>query len=187
MTTNTAPEVAVSTWSIDLAHSSLRFKVRHMAIAWVRGEFRITRAALNWNPANLKESHVDVEIDPRSVNTGEPQRDEHLRSDAFLDVEHFPSMHYQCANFSRSGDVVILSGELTIRGVTRPVELRVTEISSPTRDPWGNVRLAASATASLNRKEFGLTWNTALETGGFLVGDEIFVDLDLEFMKGAAA
>ena len=152
----------------------------------MRGEFRITRAALNWNAADLKESHVEVDIDARSVNTSEPQRDDHLRSDAFLDVEHFPSMHFQSTNFSRSGDVVILSGELTIRGVTRPVELRVSEISSPTRDPWGNVRLAASATATVNRKEFGLTWNSVLETGGFLVGDEIFVELDLEFMKGSA-
>src|SRR4051794_22187433 len=151
-----------------------------MAIAWVRGEFRISRATLNWNAANLKESHVEAEIDARSVNTSEPERDENLRSDTFLDAEHFPSMHFQSTNFSQIGDVVILNGELTIRGVTRPVELRLSEISSPTRDPWGNVRLAASATANLNRKEFGLTWNTALEAGGFLVGNEILVDLDLE-------
>ena len=186
MATNAVPEVAASTWSIDLAHSSLHFKVRHMAIAWVRGEFRIAGATLNWDATNLKDSHVEVDIDARSVNTSQPQRDNHLRSDDFLDVEHFPSMHFQSTNFSRSGDVVMLSGKLTIRGVTRPVELRVSEISSPTRDPWGNLRLAASATATVNRKEYGLTWNTALEAGGFLVGDEIFVDLDLEFMKGAA-
>ena len=141
---------------------------------------------MNWNAANIKESHVDADIDPRSVNPSEPERDENVGSDIFLDVEYFPSMHFQSTNFSRIRDVVILNGELTIRGVTRPVELRLSEISSPTRDPWGNVRLAASATAILNRKEFGLTWNTALEAGGFLVGNEIFVDLDLEFMKAAA-
>jgi polyisoprenoid-binding protein YceI len=148
VTTDAVPEIAVSTWSIDLAHSSLHFEIRHMAIASVR--------------------------------------DEHLRSATFPDVEYFPSMRSQSTRISRGpGDVVVMRGEFTIRGPTRAAELDVTEVSSPTRDPWGNVRLAASAKAQVNRKEFGLTWNTALEAGGFLVGDDVFVDLDLEFMKAA--
>lgn len=187
MTTTAVSESAVSTWSIDLAHSSLHFRVRHMAIAWVRGEFRINGARLTWNERELEKSQIEVDIDPSSVDTGEPPRDEHLRSATFLDVERFPSMHFRSTLFSRrSADQLVVMGELTMHGVSRPIELPVTEMSSPVRDPWGNLRLAASATAKLNRKEFGLTWNTALEAGGFLVGDEIFIDIDIEFLEAAS-
>ena len=105
----------------------------------------------------------------------------------FLDVERFPSMHFQSTLFSRSSaDQLVVIGELTMHGVSRSIELPVTEMSRPVRDPWGNLRLAASATAKLNRKEFGLTWNTVLEAGGFLVGDEIFIDIDIEFLEAAS-
>jgi polyisoprenoid-binding protein YceI len=153
MTTDAIPEVAVSLWSIDPAHSSIHFKVRHMAIAWVRGEFRVLRGTLNWNENKIEESRVEVELDSSSVNSSEPKPDQPLRSADFLDVERFPSMQFQSTHISGdSRDTVLVAGDLTIHGVTRPVELRVTEISPATPDPWGSVRLAASATAKVNRK-----------------------------------
>jgi polyisoprenoid-binding protein YceI len=186
MTTDTVQEVAVSAWSIDPAHSSVNFKVRHMGIAWVRGEFRVLRGKLNWNGNKVEESRVEVEIDSSSAYSSESKRDQHLRNADFLDVERFPSMRFQSTHISRlSGDTALVAGDLTIRGVCRPVELRVTEISAATQDPLGNIVLGASATAKVNRKDFGITWNTALATGGFLVGDEILIDLDVEFVKAA--
>ncbi len=184
MTNDTVEEVAVSAWLIDPAHSSVHFKIRYMTIAWVRGEFRVSRGKLNWNEDKIEESRVEVEIDASSVYSSEPKRDQHLRNAEFLDVEQFPSMHFQSTHISRvSRDTALVAGDLTMHGVCRPVELRVTEISAATQDPWGKVILAASATAKVNRKEFGLNWNTALNTGGFLVGDEILIDLDVEFVR----
>jgi polyisoprenoid-binding protein YceI len=139
---------------------------------------------LLWNEESITESSIEAEIDSSSVNSGEPQRDEQLRNADFLDVEQFPLMHFQSTHVSRMhGDALTIRGELTIHGVTRPVELQVSEISSATRDPWGGVRMAASATAKLSRKDFGLTWNKVLETGGLLVGDGVMIDLDVEFLK----
>jgi polyisoprenoid-binding protein YceI len=187
MTQDTVEEVAVSTWSIDPAHSSAHFRTRYAGIVWVRGELRVSRGKLNWNEDKIEESRVEIEIDPCSVYTGVPKRDQHLRSADFLDVELFPSMRFQSTQISRvSRDIALVAGSLTIHGVCRPVELRVTEISAPTQDPSGNVVLAASATARLNRKDFGITWNKALAAGGFMVGDEILIDLDVEFVRAAS-
>lgn len=187
MTKEVLEEVAVSTWSIDPAHSAAHFRTRYMAIVWVRGEFRVSRGKLTWDENNMEELRVEVEIDCSSVYTGVPKRDQHLRSADFLDVERFPSMRFQSTHISRlSDDTALVAGDLTIRGVCRRVELRVTEISAATRDAQGNVLLAGSATARVNRKEFGITWNKALDTGGFLVGDEILIDLDVEFVRAAS-
>jgi polyisoprenoid-binding protein YceI len=186
MTTDTIQEVAVSVWSVDPTHSAVHFKVRHMGIAWVRGDFRILKGTLQWDEGKISESSIDVDIDAASVYSNEPKRDEHLRNADLLDVERFPSMHFRSTRVSRSSvDSALVAGELTIHGVTRPVELRVTEISPATKDPWGNIRFAASATTKISRKEFGLTWNPLLETGGVLVGDEVFIDLDVEFIRPA--
>jgi len=184
MTTDTVQEVTVSVWSLDPTHSGAHFKVRHMGIAWVRGDFRILRGTLQWDDDKISESSIDVEIDAASVNSNEPKRDEHLRNADLLDVERFPSMHFRSTGVSRSSaDSALVAGELTIHGVTRQVELRVTEISPATKDPWGNIRFAASANTKVSRKDFGLIWNPLLETGGVLVGDEVFIDLDVEFTK----
>lgn len=187
MTKDAVQEVAASEWSIDPTHSSVHFKIRYLTIAWVRGEFRVSRGRLNWNENNIEESRLEVEIDPSSVYSSEPKRDEHLRNADFLDVGRFPSMHFQSTRISRlSRDTALVAGDLTMHGVSRPVELRVSEISAATRDPKGNVVLAASATARVNRKDFGVTWNTLLETGGLLVGDEILIDIDVEFVRAAS-
>jgi polyisoprenoid-binding protein YceI len=186
MNTNTIEEIAVSTWSVDPTHSSIHFKVRHMAIAWVRGEFRITKGSLRLNDDDMSDSRMEIEIDAASVNSGDPQRDQHLRNADFLDVERFPSIHFRSTQVvSRAGGAWEVLGELTIHGVSRPVGLKVSEVSARVRDPWGNTRIAAAASARVSRKEFGLTWNQVLETGGLLVGDEIFIDLDVEFVKAA--
>src|SRR5580704_1440794 len=146
MITGTVQEVAVSTWSIDPGHSSVHFKVRHMGIAWVRGEFRVLRGKLNWNENKIEESRVEVDIDPSSVYSSEPKRDEHLRNADFLDVERFPSIHFQSTRVSRfSRDTTLVAGDLTLHGVSRPVELRVTEISAEAKDPSGNMVVGVSA------------------------------------------
>jgi len=187
MTTDTLQEVAVSTWSIDPAHSSVHFKVRHMAIAWVHGEFRVLGGKLIWNENKIEESRIEVEIDSSSVYSSEPKRDQHLRNADFLDVERFPSMHFQSTHISRlSRDTALVAGDLTMHGVTRPIDLRVGEISAATQDPSGKVVLGVSATAKVSRKEFGITWNAILESGGFVIGDEILIDLDVEFVRAAS-
>ncbi len=184
MSTSTVPQTATATWSLDPAHSSVQFKVRHMGIAWVRGEFRILNGALNWNEDKPGESAIEADIDPSSVNSSEPGRDQHLRSADFFDVEHYPVVHFQSTRISRlSGDLWSVDGVLTVRDVSKSVELLVVDVSSPTPDPWGNLRIAASASARINRKDFGLTWNTALETGGFLVGDEVQIGIDVQFIR----
>lgn len=186
MATDTIQTIAVSIWAVDPAHSTAHFKVRHMAISWVRGEFRILGGTLRWNEDNLAESSVEAEVDAASVNSGEPQRDDHLRSADFLDVERFPVIHFRSTRLSRAADGgLTITGNLTIHGVTRPVELQTAEISPATRDPWGGVRIATSATAKLNRRDFGLMWNKILEAGGLLVGDDVFLDLDVEFVNSS--
>lgn len=185
MTTDTVQEIAVSVWSLDPTHSAVHFKVRHMAIAWVHGDLRVIKGTLQWNEDNMAESCVEVDIDPASVSSGEPKRDAHLRNEDFLDVERYPSMRFRSTKVPRSSSATALvAGELTIHGVSHEVELRVSEIS-PTVKDQGNIRFGASASTKINRKDFGLTWNSVLETGAILVGDEVFIDLDVEFTKTA--
>jgi polyisoprenoid-binding protein YceI len=182
--TNTIQEAGISVWSLDPAHSAVHFKVRHMAIAWVRGDFRISKGTLRWNRDKTTESSIEADIDSASVNSGEPTRDAHLRNAEFFDVERFPSIQFRSTKIARSSnDAAIVSGDLTMHGVTRPVELTVTDISPEIEESAGHMRFAASANATISRKEFGLTWNKALETGGVLVGDQIIIELDIEFVR----
>jgi polyisoprenoid-binding protein YceI len=187
MSTAVNPVTAISTWSIDLAHSSVHFKVRHMMISNVRGEFRTVRGDVKLNEADITQSEIDIKIDTSSIHTRDEQRDVHLRSADFLDTERHPLLTFRSTKIERSGvDTVRVQGELTIHGITRNVELDVDSISPATKDPWGNVRMAASANTVISRRDFGLTWNAALETGGVLVGDEVSIDLDVEFIKSQA-
>jgi polyisoprenoid-binding protein YceI len=185
MSTVATPEVtATTTWNIDPVHSHAEFKVRHMMISNVKGEFKGIKGALKHNEADSTRSAVEISIDATTIDTGEAQRDGHLKSPDFLDVEKFPTLTFKSTRVakSKSGDVKV-SGDLTIHGVTRNVELDVEGPSAPTKDPWGNTRIGLSATTRINRKDFGLAWNTALETGGFLVGDEVNITLDVQFIK----
>jgi len=180
-TTTTATS---TTWNIDPAHSVAEFKVKHMMISNVKGQFAKVTGVLTLDESDLANSRVEALIEAASIETHDAQRDAHLKSADFLDVEKFPTLSLKSTRISlvRDGELAV-EGDLTIRGVTRKVLFSVEGPTPPTKDPWGNTRVAVSATTKINRKDFGLTWNTALETGGILVGDEVTITLDVEFVK----
>jgi polyisoprenoid-binding protein YceI len=165
-------------------HSTAQFKVKHMMISNVKGEFTSLSGTLELDDSDLSLSKITASIDANSINTREPQRDAHLKSADFLDVEKFPKLAFVSAQITRKGpEEFAVAGGLTIHGVTRPVTFDFEELSAPQKDPWGNTRIGLSGTAKINRKEFGLNWNTVLETGGFLVGDDVTITLDVQFVK----
>jgi len=178
------PETATTTWNLDPVHSTAEFKVKHMMISNVKGQFTGLQGVLAVDSADLVNSRVEVTIDAPSINTRDLQRDAHLKSPDFLDVEKFPTLTFQSTRVTRvaEGELAV-AGNLTIHGVTRNTVFHVEGPTAPARDPWGNTRLGLSATTKINRKDFGLAWNAALETGGFLVGDEVAIALDVQFVK----
>jgi polyisoprenoid-binding protein YceI len=185
--TNTAtalPQTSTTVWNIDPAHSIAEFKVKHMMIANVKGQFPKISGVLTLDDSDLTKSNIEVSIEATSIDTRDSQRDAHLRSADFFHVEKFPTLQFQSAGVKvvRDGELSV-EGDLTIRGVTRKVRFAVEGPTSPTKDPWGNTRVAVAATTKVNRKDFGLTWNAALEAGGILVGDEVTITLDIEFVK----
>lgn len=174
---------AVGSYTIDPAHSNVEFAVKHMMIATVKGRFGDVTGTVTIPEQG--QPTVDVTINVASVDTRQEQRDTHLRSADFFDVEKFPTMKFVGTKAERSGDGWKLVGDLTIKDVTRPVTLNVTEEGAGV-DPWGNHKVAFSATTKFNRADFGLTWNAALETGGVLVSDEVKVSIDAELVKQGA-
>jgi polyisoprenoid-binding protein YceI len=184
MSTVAIPQTATSTWSIDPVHSVAEFKVKHMMISNVKGQFTGLKGVLNLDASDLLNSTVEATIDAASINTRDAQRDAHLKSSDFFDAEKFPTLSFKSAKISRSGQGELsVDGDLTIHGVTRKVTFEVEGPTPPAKDPWGNTRLGLSATTKINRKDFGLTWNSTLETGGILVGDEVTITLDVQFVK----
>lgn len=184
MSTAVSPEVATTTWNIDPAHSAAQFKVRHMMISNVKGEFSHIKGQLQLDGTDITQSRVEASIDAATINTRDPQRDAHLISSDFLDVENFPTLSFKSREVSRTGDIELaVWGELTLHGVTRSVVFDVEGPSAPVKDPWGNTRIGLSATTQINRKDYGLNWNTALEAGGILLGDDVSITLDVEFVK----
>ena len=182
MTLQTQPRT-VSTWQIDPAHSHVEFAVRHMMVSTVKGRFAVRSGAIQLDEADLTRSSVEVIIDAASIDTGEPQRDAHLRSRDFLDVEAFPTITYRSRRVEPlEGGRFRVIGDLTIRDVTREVALD-TIMAGRMRDPWGNERTGFSATTAINRKDFGLQWNDALEGGGILVGDEVKISIEVEAVR----
>ena len=183
-TTAVLPQTSSTTWNIDPAHSLAEFKVKHMMIANVKGQFSKVSGALSLDEADLAKSRVEATIEAASIQTRDEQRDAHLKSADFFDVEKFPTLHFKSKGISvvRDGELSV-EGDLTIHGVTRKVRFAVEGPTPPTKDPWGNTRVAVSAITKIDRKDFGLTWNAALETGGILVGDEITITLEVEFVK----
>jgi polyisoprenoid-binding protein YceI len=174
-----------ATWNIDPDHSSVAFKVRHMMVSNVKGEFGKFKGMLVLDDQDLSRSRVDVTIDCASVNTGVVKRDDDLRSDHFLDVAHYPTMTFVSRKVAKAGNgKLLVTGDLTLHGVTREVVLDVEGPSGEAKDPWGNFRRGASATAQISRKDFGLTWNKAIETGGVMVGDEVAISIEIEMVKG---
>ncbi len=182
MSTTVMPQV--TTWNIDAAHSVAEFKVRHMMISNVKGEFSGIKGSLSLDGADPTNSRIEASIDAASINTREPQRDAHLKSADFFDVEKFPTLSFKSSRITRTDENELkVTGDLTIHGVTQSVVFAVEGPSAPAKDPWGNTRVGLAATAKINRKDFGLRWNAGLETGGILVGDEVTISLELQFVK----
>jgi polyisoprenoid-binding protein YceI len=185
MSTVAVPEaIATTTWNIDPVHSNAEFKVRHLMISNVKGEFTSVNGTLKLDTADPANSAVEVSIDAATVNTRDEKRDAHLKSADFFDVVKFPTLTFRSNRISKNKDgVLTVAGDLGIHGVTRNVVLEVEGPSAPMKDPWGNTHIGLSATTRINRKDFGLTWNAPLETGGIMVSDEVAITLDIQFVK----
>jgi polyisoprenoid-binding protein YceI len=174
-----------SKWNIDASHSSLQFSVRHMVITKVRGAFKSYTGSLELDEAkDLELAKVDVVIDAASIDTSEAKRDEHLRGSDFLDVATYPTLRFQSRGIERKGQRYQVQGDLSIHGVTRPVVLDA-EFQGQGKDPWGGQRAAFNARTSVNREDFGLTWNQVLEAGGVLVGTKIDIEIEIQAVKAA--
>ena len=177
MTTQTATDVR--TLDIDRSHSEVAFQVRHL-LSKVRGRFSDFSGTIQYDEARPENSRVAVSIQARSIDTAEPDRDKHLQSADFFDAEKYPTLTFESTSVTpRGGDIYDVAGDLTIHGVTRRVVLPASFLGTA-QDPWGNTKFVFEAELSLNRKDFGLNWNAALETGGFLVGDEVKVMLSIQ-------
>ncbi len=177
---------AASDWKIDPAHSSAQFSVRHMAISTVRGAFSKVNGVIALDDKDITKSTVDVTIDVTTVDTREPGRDNDLRSDKFFDVAHFPTMTFKSKKVEQlSPGKLKVTGDLTIRGTTKEVVLDVEGPTAPVKDPWGNQRAAATATAKVNRQDFGVKWNATMDNGGVVVGDDVNITIDVEMIKQA--
>ena len=171
-------------WNVDPNHTQVEFSAKHMGIMTVKGHITGVQAAIDFDEDDFTASSVAATIDPTTLTTNDERRDAHLKSPDFLNVEEFPTIAFTSNRIERAAhDRYTMSGDLTIRGVTRKVHFAVEGPTPPTKDPWGNTRVAISAITKINRKDFGLTWNAAIETGGILVGDEITITLDVEFVK----
>jgi polyisoprenoid-binding protein YceI len=185
-TTNTVPQSSISTWNIDPVHSVVEFKVKHMMISNVKGHFSTVSGTLSLDEAHPENSSVEASIDVASINTRDAQRDGHLKSADFFDAEKFPTINFKSTSVKPTGQASgIVEGDLTIHGVMRKVVLDVEGPTAPGKDPWGNTRVGVTASTKISRKDFGLTWNAALETGGVLVGDEVTIMLEIQFVKAA--
>jgi polyisoprenoid-binding protein YceI len=186
--TTTRGQVTVSTsgvWTIDTAHSTVGAVARHLMVTKVRGRFTSFGGTVHVADP-FEGSRVEVTIDASSIDTGTPQRDDHLRSADFLDVENHPTIEFRSTNFEPTGDATFrLDGDLTIRGVTQPVRLDA-EYLGLAADPYGNSRIGFSATGEIDREDFGITWNQALEAGGMLVSKRLQIELDVQAIAAKA-
>lgn len=173
-----------STWTIDPDHSNIGFKVKHLMVSNVKGSFEKHTGTVEINDKDISKSKVEVSIDTNSINTNVQKRDEHLRSADFFDVVKYPTMTFVSKKVARAGkDKLKVTGDLTLHGITKEVVLDVEGPSKESKDPWGNIRKGATATTKINRKDFGLVWNKALETGGVAVGEEVLITLEIEMIK----
>ncbi len=178
--------MTTQTWQIDSAHSGIHFAVRHLVIAKVRGQFSRWSGALTVPNGDFSQATVDVTIDATSIETGVADRDTHLKSADFFDVEKFPELTFRSRRIEpRGSDRFSLIGDLTIRGISREVTLDV-ESAGQTKDPWGNIRAGFAAKTAVDRKEFGLTWNQVLEAGGVMVGDKVEIEIEIEAVRQEA-
>lgn len=175
---------APSTWQIDSQHASAQFAVKHLMISTVRGAFHGVTGTINWDDTDITKSTIDVTIDTTTVDTREPKRDAHLKSPDFFDVAKFPTMTFKSKRVEQAGAGKLkVTGDLTIRGVTKEVVLDVDGPTAAIKDPWGNTRVALNATTAVNRQDFGVKWNANMDGGGVVVGDNVNVTIDAELVK----
>jgi polyisoprenoid-binding protein YceI len=174
-------------WQIDPAHTNTQFAVKHMMVSTVRGQFNKTSGTATWDGKDFTTASVEIAIDAASINTREPRRDDHLRSADFFDVAKFPTLTFKSTKIQQvAPGKVKMTGDLTIHGVTKSVVLDVDGPSAPLKEQNGGVRVGASATTTINRKDFGLTWNRAIEAGGVVVSDEVAITIDVELVNRPA-
>jgi polyisoprenoid-binding protein YceI len=174
-----------TTWNVDPEHSNIGFKVRHLMVSNVKGQFDKHTGVVDINDKDVTKSKVEVSIDTASINTNVQKRDDHLRSPDFFDAAKFPTMTFVSKKVAKAGkDKLKVTGDLTLHGITKEVVLNVEGPTGESKDPWGVIRRGATASTKVNRKDFGLVWNKALETGGVVVGDEVTITLEVEMIKG---
>ncbi|HWE29688.1 MAG TPA: YceI family protein [Polyangia bacterium] len=182
------PALAHATeWTVDPAHSTASFTVKHMMVSTVRGEFGKMTGTASWSKPDYSDAQVDVAIDATTIDTRQPDRDKHLRSPDFFDVQKFPTLTFKSKRVEKAKDKghVTLVGDLTMHGVTKEVAFDVTGPSPEMKTPFGTVAVGAEAKAKINRRDFGLNWNKALEAGGVLVSEDVNIDINLELSKKA--
>src|SRR3569833_780046 len=170
-------------WNIDGSHSTAEFSVRHLMITNVKGRFGTLSGTVDYDPEKPEASQIDVTIDATSIDTRDEKRDTHLRSPDFIDVKKFPSLTFKSTSVKKTDDGFAATGDLTIHGVTKPETLEVEGPSDKNKDPWGNTRIGASATAKINRKDIGHNWNAALEAGGVLVGEQDKISIEVSLVQ----
>ncbi|MEZ5401884.1 MAG: YceI family protein [Bryobacteraceae bacterium] len=175
-----AAAASAATYNIDTGHSTATFSVRHMMVSNVKGTLGGVTGALDWDPAKPEASRVDATIDVKTIDTRHPKRDADLRGEDFFQVDKYPTMAFKSKRVSKSGGKLLLTGDLTMHGVTREVTLTLEDPPVEVKDPRVGYRLGASATTRINRKDWGLTYNTILEAGGVTIGDEVSITLDIE-------
>jgi polyisoprenoid-binding protein YceI len=173
-----------TTYTVDPAHSSAHFSVKHLAIATVRGEFTALTGSLQIDPTAPESAHVEATIDVNSIRTGQPDRDTHLKAAEFFDVATYPTITFSSTSVTKDGDdEATIVGNLTLHGVTKEVTIKVEGGLEEVKDPWGNLKLGFSGQTKIKRSDFGLIWNATLEGGGLLIGDVITINLDVQFAK----
>jgi polyisoprenoid-binding protein YceI len=173
----------MATWNIDSSHSGAHFTVRHLMITNVRGEFTGLSGTVDFDPAAPEGAKVTASIEASTVSTRDEKRDGHLKSADFFEVEKHPKLTFTSTSIAKKGDGLALTGDLTIRGTTKSVTFQVEGPTKEEKDPWGNTRIGASATATIDRREFGLTWNSAIESGGVLVGHDVKLTIDVSLVR----
>lgn len=170
-------------WNVDQSHTSVTFGVRHMMVSTVKGHFTKVSGTVSWDAQHPETSKANLVIDIASIDTRDEKRDGHLKSADFFDAEKFPTMTFRSTKVAKKGDDVELTGELTIKDVTKTVTFEVSDITGEHADPWGGLRMGAVAKTKIKRSDFGMTWNAALEAGGIVVGDEVKIELDVELQR----
>jgi polyisoprenoid-binding protein YceI len=176
-----ASSASAGTWQVDPAHSAAQFSVKHLMVSTVRGQFQKMSGTVDLDESDMTKSKIHLTIDPSSIDTREPKRDAHLKSPDFFDVEKFPTMTFESTAVTKSGDGTYdVTGDLTMHGITHPVTLKVDGPTDAIKNPWGKSVRGVTATGTIQRKDWGLTWNKALEAGGMLVGDDVKLTIDAE-------